>query len=898
MTTLWRRFVAVFHAGKLDAELDAEMGLHLEMLEREHRAEGMSPEEARAAARRDFGGIAQAQERYRDRRGLPFLENFWRDLRYAARMLARNPGFAAVAMLTLGLGIGANTTMFSALNALVLRPLPLKDPARLVMITETIDKGQDRMLDRRPTMASSTEWKRLSRTFETIERGEFSGGPATLTGLGRAERVSQAGCTPGFLAMLGARPMLGRTFVAADDSGDFRGITTVISAELWQRSFDADPQILGKTVAIEGYQYGIVGVLPPGFSITPWDMRVDVWLTTNPRRNAQSRWMSVIGPLKPGATAEQAAAELTGFAKGRPGSEPGLTVQVEDLHRALVGDDRRFFGMPFAAVGFVLLIACANVANLLLARSASRRKEIAVRVSLGAGRWRLVRQLLAESMLLALAGGALGIFVGLLGNRLYRAFAPNETVRSLPMTLDFRVLAFTLGLALVTGIIFGVVPAIRASRADPHTALKEGGPAAGASSQRTQGILQVVETALAVILLVQAGLLIQSFLSLQNQDLGYNPRNVLGAEVLLAGPKYLQNPGGLMKTVTPQGDWFFEQAMDRIRAIPGVLSVGTGHHAPPGGVLTRSFRVIGRPNAGQELYAAFEEVGGAFFQTLEIPLLRGRLINDSDTESSPWVVDVNQSFVRRHFPDENPIGKMVLTKLLANAVNRNMEDDRPRQIVGVVEDVAHFGPGTAAMPVMYGSSRQQLKSYPGGFYINHLWKSFMVRTAGDPLSIATAVQKAVADVDKDQAVFGIQTLEQGLAERMRGPAFPMRLFTVFASLALLLAAVGIYGVTAYLVTQRTHEIGIRVALGASGGHVIRMVLGRGLLVTVLGLAVGIGGSLMLTKVTGRMMFGIRPAPPPIYAAVSLILLAVALAACWIPARRALKVDPLAALRHE
>ena len=895
MRTLWRRFVAVFRAKRLDAELAAEVALHLELLEQEHRAHGMSPEDARCAARRDFGGVTQTQERYRDRRGLPFIENSWRDLRYAARMLAKNPGFTAVAAITLALGIGANTTMFSALNALVLRPLPLEDPDRLVMITEAMEKGPGRTLGRRPTVASSTEWKQLTRTFATIERGELSGGPATLAGIGRAERVSQAACTPGFLAMLGARPILGRTFVTGDVQGG-RAVATVISAELWRRSFDADPEILGKTVAIEGFPYTIVGVLPPGFSVTPWDARVDLWLSTDPSRNSGTRWMPVMGRLKPGVTAEQAAAELTGFAQGRPGWEPGWTVQLEDLHGALVHNRSPFFTLPFFAVGCVLLIACVNVANLLLARGAARGKEMAVRASLGAGRWRLVRQLLVETVLLSLVGGVLGVFVGMFGTRLYRAFAPSEAIRYLPMTVDFRVLGFTLGLALLTGILFGLMPAIRASRPDLHGTLKEGAPGAGASSQRSQNVLQVIETALAVMLLVEAALLVQDFLRLRNTELGYNPRRVLRADVLLAGPKYLEVPGGLMKNVTPHGDWFFQQAMERIGAIPGAVAVGTSHLAPPDDVQMRSFRVIGRSEP--PAHARFNEVGGAFFQALGIPLLRGRYVNDRDDVGTPWVMNVNQTFVKRYFPNEDPIGKMVRITLLGLATNVNVEEERPRQIIGVVGDVAHFGPGPAYEPVMYASSRQHLTTYPGGLYIGHLWKSITVRTAGDPLSVAAAVQKAVAEVDKDQAVFGIQTLEQGLADRMRGPAFPMRLFATFAAVALILAAVGIYGVTAYLVAGRTHEIGVRVALGACGGDVIRMVIGRGLLVTSLGLVVGIVGSMLLTMVTGRFMFGIRAAPPLTYGLVSLVLLAVALAACWLPARRALTIDPLMALRHE
>ena len=541
------------------------------------------------------------------------IDSFFQDLRYAARSMKGNPGFAAVVTATLALGIGANTTIFSAVNALALRPLRLDEPGRLVVISERRVNGQGY---REPTMASSTEWNKLARSFAAVERGDFGGGPGNLTGLGHAERVSMAYCTPGYLAMLGARPIRGRTFLPEDatlQKGE--SDTTVISGELWQRTFGGDPGILGKTVAIEGSPKTIVGVLPPGFSITPWDMRVDVWLSYNATRSLETRWMPVVGRLKPGVTVEQAEAELNGFAHGQPGWDRQWGVRLEGLHKTLVGNDWQFFWILFGAVGFVLLIACANVANLLLARAAVRRKEIAIRVSLGATRWRLVRQLLAESTLLALAGGVLGIVMGILGNRLFVAFAPSRDARSLDMAVDFRVLGFTLALSLLTGILFGIVPALRASRPDLHSTLKEGGrESTGGSSQRSQGVLLVVETALAMVLLVGAGLLMHSFLRMQQVKLGFNPSHVLRADVLLAGPKYVQTAGGMMKNVTPQGAMFFQQAVERIQAIPGVISVGTSRVVPPAFVQTRRFRIAGRPEPApaQEPRAGFDEVGERF----------------------------------------------------------------------------------------------------------------------------------------------------------------------------------------------------------------------------------------------------------------------------------------------
>jgi putative ABC transport system permease protein len=827
-----------------------------------------------------------------------------RDVRYAARLLGRNPGFTLVAALTLALGIGANTAIFSLMNAMVLRPLSVKDPDKLVVISEARLKGRGQ---REPTMATFVAWRKYSHTLQDIARGDFYGGPETLSGIGRAEQVFVAYCTQDFLSLLGVKAFRGRLFLPEDlPKGESE--TVVISESLWQRTFSADPNILGQTVSLEGSKKTIVGILPAGFSVLPWNMHTDAWVAFNPGGSPQLRWMAAIGRLKPGVSMAQAQAELSSIAKGveqaHPETDRDWSIRVQSVHEWLVGWSRRYFYLLLGAVGFILLIACANVANLLLARGAVRQKEISIRAALGAGRWRLIRQLLAESMLLALVGGALGVLVGFWGTRVLVSFAPVDEIRSLTVHVDITVLGFTLATSLLTGILFGLMPAFRASKSDLHGSLKEGGRQSGAGvRQRSQSLLLVSEVALGVVLLVGAGLLINSFLRLQKVNLGYNRKNVLRGDVLLAGSKYWHNtPGspGSMKTVTPQGALFFQQVLERVQTVPGVVSAGISHLAPPGDVQQRSFRIIGKPVAtpGQEPRAGFSEVSGSFFRTLEIPLVKGRYVADRDAEGSPWVVDINEAMARRFFPNEDPIGKMVQTTILSGQLNMNAEESRPREIVGVVGDVRHFGFGSDPFPIMYGSYHQHVSDYPGGYYIGHLWKSFVIRTKGDPMALVAPLQKIVAEVDKDQPVFGIQSLEQGLSDSVSFERFQMRLFGIFGGLGLALAAVGIYGVMSYLVTHRTHEIGVRVALGAGRGDVLRLVIFRGMRTAVIGLVIGVAASLALTRLIAGFLFGVKNTDPVTYTIVALVLMTVALVACYVPARRATKVDPLVALRHE
>jgi putative ABC transport system permease protein len=818
--------------------------------------------------------------------------DFW----YAARMLGKNGGFTLVAVLTLAIGIGGNTTIFSVMDAFVLAGLRLQRPDELVVISEAMTKGSGRHRQN-PTMAMYLDWKKNSRSFQDIARTDFDGFEQTVTGLGRAERASVAVCTTSLFPMLGIHASRGRTFLPEDALKGI-GTTALISDSFWRRAYGADPDILGKTIVEDDVKFTIVGILPPGFSLLPWDTKVDVWEGYNPAWTPHSRWLTTIGRLKPGTTMEQAAAELNAIAH-RPEQPDAAAnrewkIRLETLHETIVGETRGYFSVLLGAVGFILLIACANVANLVLARGAVRRKEMAIRASLGAGRFRLIRQLLAESLLIALAGGAFGGLLAFWGVRIFQALAPFDAFRLLPIKVDWRILGFTLGISVFTAILFGLVPALRASKPDLQGPLQEGGrQSAGALRLRSQSVLLISEISLAIVLLTGAGLLFNSFLRAQNVKLGFDPRNILRAEVFLAGPKYRSNLPGDIKRVTPQGAIYFERVLERVRALPGVVSAGLS------GQGRRGFRILGRPSPAAEQVpsATYNEVSGGLFDALKIPLLKGRYVNDRDTETSQWVVDINETMARRFFPNEDPIGKFIQLTILGGAAGFNVEEKQTREIVGVVGDV-RYGFGRELHPIMYGSYRQFVTDYPGGEYMVHDWKTITARTQGDPLRLSTALKRAGEEVDKDQPVFNINSMEHELVESLGFERFQMRLFSAFAGIGLFLAAVGIYGVMSYLVAQRRHEIGIRVALGARHGNIVRLVMGRGLRSTLIGVAVGIAASLALTRLIADQLFGVKTTDVLTYSIVVIVLITAATTACYLPAHRAANIQPMEALRHE
>ncbi len=825
------------------------------------------------------------------------------DIRFAVRMLVKSPGFTVVAVVTLALGIGLNATIFSVVNAFLFRPPNLPEPERLVVIKDISGKWGSQF---NPTAAVYDEWKRQSRLLDGIARGEFNGSSGTLSGIGRAERVKITYATPDFFSMLKQKPLRGRTFLP-EDARSGQGTTAVISYDLWQRVFGTDPRVIGQTVAIDGNKRIIVGVLPARFSAAPDYLSADAWLVYNPAGDPSNRELTVIGRMKPGVTVQQAEAELSAIARRSRGDATADTrINVQTIQERAARKMRGSLYFLLGSVGFVLLIACANIANLLVARAGARRLEIAIRASMGASRLRILRQLLTESILLAMIGGAGGILLAVWGNEAFVALAPADmagVLESIGIGIDLRVLAFMLGISVFTGIVFGLAPSLQASKLNLSGSLKEGGGRSGGGSRQFgRSALVVSEVAMALMLLVSAGLMINSFAHLRRADLGFNPTNVLRADVFLNGPKYWQQLKGDKKRVTPQGAVFFQQVLARTQALPGVISAAVAHQAPPGDVWPSGFEIIGRPpdlSKGPPLTRYFE-VSDGFFRTLRIPLRSGRYLTERDNESSPWTIVINETLARTYFPNENPIGRHVHLVMLGGG-SIFAKDDRPREIIGVVGDTRYFGfnPNVSEKaPVMYGSYLQHAWEYPGGTYSSHLWKSVLIRTSSDPMKLAGPLEKIVAEVDKDQALFDIGTVEKKLAVDLGQYGFVIQIFGFLGGVALLLAAVGIYGVVSYSVTQRTHEIGVRMAHGARKGDVLRLVIRQGLKLTLLGIVIGLTGSIVLARLISRILYGVTASDPLTYATVSLILTLVALAACAVPARRATKVDPIVALRYE
>jgi putative ABC transport system permease protein len=812
--------------------------------------------------------------------------------------LSRSRGFTLVVLLSLALGIGANTTIFSVINAVLYRPLPFQDPDRLVLVSEY--NLQQTGWERSPTLATLLEWQEQVRSFEQIEGVVwYLEGTNVSSGEG-GERVSMQFVTPGAWSVLGVTPALGRNFTTEDADRGHRNV--IISHGLWQRRFGGVPGVIGRPLRQQGQSSTIVGVMPRGFWIAPWTQDAELWVPIDLANNELSpdtRWPRAYARLAPGVTLEKAQAEMDVFARRmaetRPGEYEGWGVRVEPLHEAYFQGGRKTLLTLLVAVGFVLLIACANVANLLLARSARREKEIAIRGSLGARRWRLVQQLLTESLLLGLLGGLAGLFVGWAGIRIFLALAPDWFPRAQEISIDLRVLLFTLAISLLTGLLFGLAPAVRASRPDLAEALKEGGRrTTRGPRQRGSRVLAVSEVALAFVLLVGAGLMMNTVIRLEHVDLGYDPDHLLVGEIELLSPKYREMLGNDMKRVTPQAGFFYDQILEGVEALPGTRSAALVSAPWP-----FPFRMVGAPEPApdQQPRAGLMEVSSAYFETLGIPLRKGRLLDERDREGAPWVAVVNEAFVRRFSPDDEPLGRSVQVQLGSNAgVGR--DEEQPRTIVGVVGDVRHWGPRQDPPPAMYISKHQHPWEYPSGDSRIHLRKSLIVHTASEPLALASAVREVVTKADRDQLVYDLMTEKQRISSQIGPWRFFARLYGLFAAMAILLAVVGVYGVMSYSVDQRSHEFGIRMALGAQRRDVMKQVLWEGLLMSAIGIGVGLAAAVGLTRFLASLLFGVEPYDPLTFAAISGVILLVGLLACCVPARRATILDPVEALRHE
>jgi len=896
------RLWSLFRRDRLETGLANELQFHLQKETEKNLKAGMAPEEARYAALRSFGGVDQVKEQCREVRRMKFIETVCQDIRFAVRTLSKNLGSTAVVVLSLALGIGANSTMFSVINAVLLRPLDFEEPDRLAVIYEV--KQEQRQRRRDPMLSSYLEWRQSASTVERMELAVADLETYTLSGSGEPERVRGQFVTPGLFRLLGVRPSLGRDFVAEDLTRE--GSTgIIISNGLWERRFARSPNVLGEKLNTGRRAGTVIGVMPPGFWVFPFTKAADVWIALSPTDNPltpSTRWFTVFARLKPIISLTQSQAEMDilaqRLAQDHPETNKGWGLRIEPLSEAYSRGWDEVLYLLLGAVGFVLLIACVNAAHLLLARAAKRRKEFAMRLALGASRRRLIQQLLTESILMALIAGVLGVVLSYWGIRLFVFLAPEWFPRTEEIRIDRTVMYFGLGVSLLTGLLFGLIPAWRASKADLNDAIKG---AEGSGEQRAstakRGLFVVAEVALALVLLMGAGLMFRSFLALQDIDPGFNPHNVLSMQIQLLGPKYRKILDGDMKRVTPEADAFIQETLERIAALPGVTSVGISS-----GVFPHPIKIVGQadPPTDKKLMAGLAEVNPDYFKTLQIPLLKGRLLNEQDREQSPWVVVINQAMVDRYFGKEDPIGKPIHVSYDAAGVS--VSESGPRLVVGIVGNVRHRGPWNDPEPTMYSSWRQHMWEYPGGDANIHLIKDWMVRTAADPTALATPVKAVVAQVDKDQAVFNLMTMEQRLSEWLSSQRFNLRLYGTFGAMALTLAVLGVYGVMSYFVSQRTRDFGIRMALGAGRGDILGLVLRQALYLSLAGVGIGVLSSLGLTRLIQSQLtsqlFGVTTTDPITIVVVSLILALVSLVASYLPARRAAKVNPVVALRYE
>ena len=910
LTEAWLRVKALAKRRRLDRDLEEELQFHLAMRAEKNRALGLGAEDARVAARRRFGNVTLVKEDCREMWIFTWTETLWQDVRYAARILAKSPGFAAVVVFSLALGIGANTAVFSVMNTVLLHGLPYEHPEELATIfsTHKWDATSDRDV---VPVADVATWKKANHVFADMGAVGFIG-LSTIAGLGEPVQVPVQVVTPNFFSLVGVQPVLGRVFRAEESHEDSQ--TVVISDTLWKTKFHGDAAVLGKTFRIDDVVSTVVGVMPAGFkTFGPWFTRnrADVWQPVNPEdaryANRVGFWIVPLARLKRGVTLPQAQLEMDVLAqameKAYPEQNKGVGAEVVPLYETLHENAKDKLYPLLGAVGFILLIGCVNVANLMLSRTESRRKEYSVRVSLGAGRRRLMQQLLVESGLLTLLGGLLGVLLSFWGIHVLGAMSKDlpdaENIR-----INGRVLLFAGGLSLLTALLFGMAPAFRASRADLQDALREGESRTATGKHRgTRYVLVVAEVALAMVLLVGAGLMINSLLRKLLPSPGFDPANVLTMTVLFSptGGKYLEkSPGKPMERISPKVTAYHQQLMEGVSVLPGVESVGMITMLPPLGSGGRTFSIVGHPAPDKRPFVGFNEVSPSYFRTMRIPLKKGRYFDERDATNAPWVVIISETTANRYFANEDPIGQQIL---LRYTYVTEVNEERPRQIVGVVGDVKQAGMG-GVDPQVYESYLQQPEVYPGGSDGFHLAGTLVIRTSSDvrahAADITTSVKQMVKEMDPDQPVTEIRTMEDMLGEYMsRGKTYVLVL-GVFAGIAVVLAGIGVYGVLSYFVNQRTRELGIRFALGAQRRDVFVMVARLGLTLAVTGLAIGVALALGLNRFMKEhlRLFQVKATDPATYAAVSFVLVCIALFACYIPARRATNVDPMTALRHE
>ena len=801
------------------------------------------------------------------------METLFRDIRYGVRSLLKRPGFTAIALVALALGIGANTAIFSLVNAVLLRPLPFAEPDRLVWTWGNIKNGSNRAS---VSPLDFLDYRQQNTTFEQFAASIGVPIPLNLTGNGDPERLTAAAVTGNYFQALGVKPALGRTFLLENEKPGSDQVA-VLGYGLWQKRFGGDPAILNKTITLDGKTCAVLGVMPAEFNLP---QNAELWIPLNfdispGMKQRKAHFLRPIGKLKAGVTIAQAQADTDAIARRLeqqyPETDQGWNLRLVSLREQLIGNTRPTLFILFGAVGFVLLIACANVANLLLVRAAGRQKEIALRTALGAGRWRIVRQMITESVLLALVGGAMGTLLALWGVELLVALSAGSIPLTAHVRIDATVLGFTLLISLFTGVLFGLAPALRTMKLNLSESLKEGGRGGGDGAQRsrTRSALVVLESAVAVVLLIGAGLLVRSLARLQDTSPGFDAHNVLTMGIDLPRAKY----GDPEKSAS-----FFSELESRLGALPGVENVGLISELPLSGQPNdMPYSVEGRPpvSIDQSLDDDYRRVNTKYFSALRIPLLRGRNFTEQEVRTGARVVIISELLARQVFPNEEPLGK----RLIISFGNQAFE------IIGIVGDIRHRALESTPAATMY------MPAYEASMNV-------VVRSKGDPASLAAAVRKQVLEIDPNQPVADVKPMEQWLDSAVAAPRYRTALLGLFALVALALASTGIYGVMSYSVSQRTHEIGVRMALGARRLDVLKLVVRQGMTLVIVGVIVGLAGAFALTRLMSTLLFGVTAKDPFTFVAVATLLTLVAFVACYLPAWRATKVDPLVALRYE
>jgi putative ABC transport system permease protein len=813
------------------------------------------------------------------------MENLIQDIRYGIRMLVKSPSVSIVATIALALGIGANTAIFSVVNAVLLRPLPFPDSDSLMAVFESDPtRGQLRGSYSYPNYFDLRDQNQSFENLACYHSSDF-----IFTGSSEPARVQGSIVTANVFSVLGAKPILGRTFLADEDKPSSTGRSVVLSQDFFQRYFNSDPGLINQTITLDGVKYTVVGVMPRSFQFPIQNDPVELWATIavdaegeSPMTNQRgAHFLRLIGRLKPGVKREQAQADVNTIGsrleQQYPDTNTHKGIAIESALIAIVGDVRPALLILLGAVACVLLIACANVANLLLARATSRHKEMAIRSALGANRFRVIRQLLTESVLLSIVGGAVGLLLAVWWSDLLVALGKEDIPRAVQIGLDWRVLGFTAGVSLLTGLIFGLVPALHASKTELTESLKEGGRSGNSGARRNvmRSALVVSELAIAVVLLIGAGLLIQSLWRLQKVDSGFQPHNVLTFNITLP-----------VKYKEEQQSQYFQQLRTKLQSLPGVESASAGLPLPlSGDRFSISFEIDGRPVAKKDEPSAdvfVTDVG--YFGTMGIPILKGRDFNEFDQHKSAQVVIVTDQFAKQFFPGEDPIGK----RIKPGISTFDNEKSAMREIIGVVGDIRNQSLSTPTKPAYYLPETQTP--------LNQL--TMVLRTTGDPHALVTAAGKEVAALDKDIPVFGVKTMDEYLSASVAAPRFNTTLLSIFAIVALVLTIVGLYGVMSYSVAQRTNEIGIRLALGAQTGDVIALIVKQGLMLVLLGLAIGLPAAFALTRLISSLLFGVTTKDPLTFIGAAVVLSVVGLLACYIPALRATRVDPMEALRTD